>query len=97
MMRMIVASTMLAAVVGACAPVANPAVPGGGHSADYTSAYMAGCDSGFMDAGRDGFQNTFQKDGKLFETDPEYRLGWNDGHAACFAAEHRTPSSMPGL
>ncbi len=97
MMRITVVSTMLAAVVGACAPVANPTVPGGGHSAEYTSAYMAGCDSGFTDAGRDGFQNAYQLDGKRFETDPEYHRGWSDGHAACFAAEHRPPSSMPGL
>ncbi len=83
--------------MSACAPVPNPTEPGGGRSADYTSAYMAGCNSGFMDAGRDGFQNAYQRDGERFETDPEYHRGWSDGHNACFAAEHRTPYALPGL
>lgn len=89
--------TLAVGLVGACAGVSNPAVPPEGLPTAYHSAYMEGCDSGFMDAGRDGFQNDYHRDEARFQSDPEYHKGWQEGHDACFAAERRTPAGMPGV
>ncbi len=83
-------------LLAACTVVPNPAVPPAGLSAAYRSAYMEGCDSGFMDAGRDGFQSDYHRDDSRFVSDAQYHKGWQDGHDACFAAERRTPAGMPG-
>ena len=95
MMRKVAVSTAIMGIVGACAFVPNPAIPDPARSQEYRLAFMAGCDCGFTDAGRDGFQNAYQLDEKRFQSDPEYRNGWQDGYGACFAEQRRTPFSLP--
>ena len=95
MMRKVAGATAIMGILGACAYVSNPGFPDPARSQDYRLAYMAGCDCGFADAGRDGFQNAYQRDEKRFQSDPEYRNGWQDGYNACFAEQRRTPFSLP--
>ena len=96
MMRRVAVSTAIIGVLGSCAYVPNPAIPDPARSGEYQLAFMAGCDCGFTDAGRDGFQNAYQLDEKRFQSDSEYRNGWQDGYGACFAEQRRTPFSLPG-
>ena len=94
-MRKVAVSTAIMGILAACAFVPNPAIPDPARSQEYRLAYMAGCDCGFTDAGRDGFQNAYQLDEKRFQSDSEYRNGWQDGYGACFAEQRRTPFSLP--
>ena len=94
-MRKVAVSTAIIGILAACAFVPNPAIPDPARSQEYRLAFMAGCDCGFTDAGRDGFQNAYQLDEKRFQSDPEYRNGWQDGYHVCFAEQRRTPFSLP--
>jgi hypothetical protein len=96
MTRMVALLIVALDPLAGCAAGPNPVVPAATLSGAYRSAYMEGCDSGFMDAGRDGFQTDYHRDDARFQSDPVYRKGWQDGHDACFAAERRTPAGMPG-
>jgi hypothetical protein len=95
MMPKVAVPTAIIGILGACAYVPNPAIPDPARSGEYQLAFMAGCDCGFTDAGRDGFQNAYQLDEKRFQSDSDYRNGWRDGYAACFAEQRRTPFSLP--
>jgi len=94
MVRKVAVSTAIIGILGASAYVPNSAVPNPARSQEYRLSYMAGCDSGFTDAGRDGYQNAYQLNEKLFQSDSEYRSGWQDGYGACFAEQRRTPFSL---
>ena len=96
MTRKVAASAAIIGILEACAFVPNPAVPALAQPREYRLAFMAGCDSGYMDAGRDGYQNAYQLDHQLFQSNSEYRKGWQDGHEACFAEQRRTPFSIAG-
>jgi len=85
--------TGLAAVVAACL---NPALPPG-TTRQYADGYRDGCDSGYSDAARDGYFLAYYKNQARYDSDADYRDGWDKAYAACYDEEYRTPYMMPGL
>jgi len=69
----------------------NPEVTPPGSSVSFADGYTPGCLSGFADANRVGYENSYTKDVDRYASDPEYRAGWNQGHDACYLEEQRTP------
>ncbi len=82
----------LTLLVAACA---NPHIPQNS-SAAYAFGWSDGCDSGYTEAYRDGYSQRYAKDEARFESDAEYRSGWDDGYAVCYEDEWRMPYIMPG-
>jgi hypothetical protein len=83
---------VLAALVGACqANMVNPQVTPPGSSIAFADGYTPGCLSGFKDANRDGYENSYSKDVERYKTDGEYRAGWDKGHDACYLEEKLRP------
>ena len=81
----------LAGFAPACTPgLVNPQIPPPGTLA-LQDGYLAGCPSGFTDAGRDGYQQDYRKDAARYASNTEYRQGWDQGHAACYEEEKRHP------
>jgi len=66
-----------------------------GASAAYIQGYTAGCDSGYNEASRDGYSQRYRKDVKRYESDSEYRTGWDEGYAVCYEDEWRAPFMLP--
>jgi hypothetical protein len=88
------ASIGLAALLGACASnLVNPQVPPPG-SPDFQLGYINGCNSGFTDAGWDGWEAMYAKDAQLYANNPEYRKGWDQGHQACYVEGISYPRSI---
>lgn len=56
-------------------------------SPSYTVGYVHGCDSGFTDL---DMRVNFVKDENRFRLDADYRKGWREGHAECYAEGLRT-------
>lgn len=59
--------------------------------------YRDGCIAGFVDAGRDGYQGYYAPEPPFlprYAVDAEYRGGWENGRAACFAEQHIAPRSL---
>ena len=87
--------TGLAGPVVACAPSGiNPKIPLPGTLA-FQDGYLAGCPSGFTDAGRDGYQQDYRKDAARYASEADYRQGWDQGHDACYEEEKRHPKHIP--
>ena len=74
-MKRIPLAVVAGLVLAACA------AEGEGGPASYTVGRVHGCDSGFTDL--DMTVNYF-KDEARYRADPEYRRGWDDGHAQCY-------------
>lgn len=86
----------LAGSAAACTPgLVNPQIPPPGSSA-LQDGYLAGCPSGFTDAGRDGYQQDYRKDAARYAGDADYRQGWDQGHGACYEEEKRHPKIIGG-
>ena len=73
--------------------VANPQIPPPG-SPVFQQSYLDGCSSGFKDAGRDGYEEDYRKDTASYAHEPDYKQGWDEGHAACFEEEKRHPKVL---
>jgi len=80
-----------AAALGACTPVANPRVPPPGSPPMFAMAYLNGCRQGAADANPTGVLALSPRDPKLYAGNPEYKQGWDQGHAACYEDELRAP------
>ncbi len=86
----------LAGAAAACTPgLINPQIPPAG-SSELQEGYLAGCPSGFTDAGRDGYQQAYRKDAARYAGDADYRQGWDQGHGACYEEEKRHPKIIGG-
>jgi hypothetical protein len=79
----------LAACTGS--DLVNPQVTPPGSSIAFADGYSPGCLSGFTDANRTGYENTYSKDAGRYATDGEYRAGWDKGHDACYLEEQLRP------
>ncbi len=79
------AALAAAGALSACAPAGPP------ESAAYRLGWTQGCDSGYEDAGRQGYIILFGRDAARYETDGEYRKGWDQAHAECYDEEQRAP------
>jgi hypothetical protein len=89
-------SCLMAFAVSGCAEIPDPSEPPPGPP-EFEQAYIDGCISGYDDAGRDGYRSMFRKDVEAFASDAAYKNGWDQGHAACYEDERRTPRMMlPG-
>lgn len=73
----------------------NPQIPPPG-SPDFEESYLHGCNSGFTDAGRDGYEQDYRKDAMRYTREPDYKQGWDQGYAACFEEEKRHPKVIGG-
>jgi len=88
----VVPALVLAALVGACdTTLVNPQITPPGHSVAFGDGYPMGCLSGFKDANRVGYENSYSKDVVRYGTDVEYRAGWDQGHDACYLEEQLHP------
>ena len=89
----------LAGLLGACSamtpPAANPQVPPPGPEA-FRAGYVDGCQTGFGEAGREGYQSVIREDPRRYSGDAEYKRGFDRGRAACYAEEQRHPKVSPG-
>ena len=81
-------------VVGCMPDGVNPKIPPSGTPA-FRDGYLAGCPSGFTDAGRDGYQQDLRKDAARYAGEADYRQGWDQGHEACYEEEKRHPKHIP--
>lgn len=80
--------------LGACTTgLVNPQIPPPGSPA-FEEGYLDGCNSGFRDAGRDGYEQNYRKDVTRYGREPDYKQGWDQGHAACFVEEKRHPKVL---
>ena len=85
------AAACLLSTAATAAPLENPRVPPPGQSAAFTDGYVAGCQSGYIDADRDGFDNTTMRDERRFAVEPEYNARYQQAYAACFDDEKHHP------
>lgn len=51
-----------------------------------------GCDTGYSDAGRPGYEAVFARSESLFSSNEDYKRGWIEGEKACYAAEMNFPT-----
>ena len=84
----------LAALTLLAAACVNPNIPQDS-SAAYAFGYGEGCDSGYSEASRDSYTLAYSKDQGRYESDSEYRAGWDEGYAVCYEDEWRMPYLMP--
>lgn len=81
----------VAGILAACGGGSvNPQVPPPGSPA-FSDGYVDGCPSGFRDANRAGYQLAYRKAVTRYAEEPDYKSGWDQGYAACFAEEKRHP------
>lgn len=93
---MALALPCLAGLLAACATdLVNPQIPPPGPPA-FEEGYVDGCYSGFTDAGRDGYQQSYRKDTVRYARETDYKQGWGQGYAACFEEEKRHPKVLGG-
>lgn len=92
-MRLVFATGSLVLAAGLLGACGNPLPPPG--TPLYQSGWGAGCDSGYTDAGRDGYSQNYRK-GAEYGTDPEYKRGWDEGYKYCFDREQRMPWMLGG-
>ena len=90
--RIALAAAGVSVLLAGCGPgLTNAAVSPPG-SEMYQLGYVNGCPSGYVDAGRVGYESgSYVKDPKLYPSNPEYRQGWDQGHMACYEDERRYP------
>lgn len=60
-------------------------------SPDYQNGYTAGCYDGRFDANAPTTQTTWIRDESLFGTNADYKEGWQEGYAKCYADERDYP------
>jgi hypothetical protein len=58
----------------------------------YQLGQQDGCDTGYSDAGRPGYEAVFARDDSLFSGNEDYRRGWIEAEKACYAAEMNFPT-----
>lgn len=58
----------------------------------YQLGQRDGCDTGYSDAGRPGYEAVFARNESLFSGNEDYRRGWIEGEKACYAAEMNFPT-----
>lgn len=51
-----------------------------------------GCDTGYSDAGRPGYEAVFARNDDLFSGNEDYRRGWTEAEKACYTAEMNAPT-----
>ena len=85
-------------VAGCTANIVNPRIPPDGGTSDFNTAYVQGCDSGFHDAGWDGWEALYYKDAVTYARSDDYRKGWDLGHNGCYeyGMAHPRPESDHG-
>ncbi len=81
----------LAALALLAAACVNPSIPPNS-SAAYVFGWSEGCDSGYSEAVRDGYALAYRRDQARYDSNAEYRGGWDDGYAACYEDEWRMPA-----
>lgn len=59
--------------------------------APYRDGYTAGCYGGFFDANGPTTQTGWPRDESLFEIREDYKEGWQEGYAQCYADERDHP------
>ena len=67
------------------------------HTAEYEMGYWDGCNTGYAEAGRPGYEAAAYKNLQRFATDEEYRHGWEDGEHVCYDREVRFPTVPFGV
>lgn len=58
----------------------------------YQLGQRDGCDTGYSDAGRPGYEAVFARNESLFSSNEDYKRGWIEGEKACYAAEMNFPT-----
>jgi len=92
-MRHIAATASLLFVAGLLGACGKPWPPPG--TPLYQNGWAAGCDSGYTEAGRDGYSRNYRK-GAEYGTESDYKQGWDEGYTYCYERERRTPWMMGG-
>ena len=80
-----VAAVAVAGSIAACAPYGPP------QSAAQRIGWVEGCDSGYSDASRDGYNQMYYRDNDRYGTDGEYHEAWDGAYKECYEEELRTP------
>ncbi len=55
----------------------------------FQDGYVAGCYDGFFDADGPTTQTRWVRDDARFDSDADYKSGWQEGYVACFEEETR--------
>ncbi len=93
MLGRILTPVMALAVAG---PIAACAPAGPYQAAAHSFGWGEGCDSGYSDASRDGYNLSYFRDHDRYGTDTKYREAWDDAYKECYDEEVRTPfMSLP--
>lgn len=58
----------------------------------YQLGQRDGCDTGYSDAGRPGYEAVFARNDSLFSSSEDYRRAWVEAEKACYAAEMNFPT-----
>ena len=58
----------------------------------YQLGQRDGCDTGYSDAGRPGYEAVFARNESLFSNNEDYKRGWIEGEKACYATEMNFPT-----
>ncbi|MFO0998532.1 MAG: hypothetical protein U1F33_17825 [Alphaproteobacteria bacterium] len=66
-------------------------------TAAYDIGYWDGCNTGYSQAGRPGYEASARKDVQRFASDEQYRLGWEKGDRECYDKELRFPTLTFGV
>ncbi|MGE0093785.1 MAG: hypothetical protein AB7M05_19935 [Alphaproteobacteria bacterium] len=60
-------------------------------SPDYQNGYTAGCYDGRFDADAPTTQTAWIRDESMFEANADYKSGWQEAYAKCYADERDYP------
>src|SRR5262249_33850109 len=66
-------------------------------TAAYEMGYWDGCNTGYSQANKPGYEAAARKDVQRYAADAEYRDGWDAGDKACFEREQRFPTMTFGV
>lgn len=64
----------------------------GANLTPYQLGQRDGCDTGYSDAGRPGYEAVFARNESLFSSNEDYKRGWTEAEKACYAEEMNFPT-----
>lgn len=62
----------------------------------YQDGYRDGCNSGYADAFRPHHEQAYRVDRARFDSDADYKRGWQEAYAKCYQEERDFPHSESG-
>ncbi|MFO0995410.1 MAG: hypothetical protein U1F33_01915 [Alphaproteobacteria bacterium] len=84
---LVMAMVLLLAACQGTVPAGTPA---------YQDGYRDGCNSGYADAFRPHHEHAYRLDQARFDSNADYKRGWEEAYAACFKEERDFPHAESG-